>query len=118
MGIQRDDPHSELVRFWCDTFQQHVGAKYPFQGAKDGATLKRLRGIYADDELRTYMATFFEMDDPFFEQGGFSLGIFSACLPKVLLHLKRQLEPPKAVVKPKSALGNVLRYMQRDGTDG
>lgn len=30
----RNDPHAHLVAFWCDLYQSHVGAKYPFNGGK------------------------------------------------------------------------------------
>lgn len=106
---ERSDPHSQIVAFWCDRFEHRVGERYPFASGKDGATIKRLRGIYDDDKVRTLIAAFFEMDDPFFEQAGYSLGCFASCLPKVLMHLKKQAEP-KASDHP---LSNIADYLQR-----
>jgi hypothetical protein len=101
MTDRRDpSPHNELARFWCDTYQRHVGGKYPFNGGKDGAAIKWLRSIYTDDEIRTYMAAFFEMDDEFFQSAGYSMGVFRGCLPKVIQHVKRgpKRELPKNLV--------------------
>lgn len=83
---ERRDPsdHNVLIRYWCDLYVEHVGTKYPFNGGKDGATIKWLRGIYTDDEIRGFMTAFFEMDDPFIVDSGFSLGVFRGCLPKVI----------------------------------
>ena len=82
--LMHDSPHTEMIRFWCDTYQQRTGSKYPFAGGKDGATIKWLRSIYTDEEIRSYMTVFFEMDDDFIQQSGFALGVFRGCLPKVI----------------------------------
>ena len=87
--MTRTDPHAQLVAFWCDRYHQHVGAKYPFNGGKDGNTIKWLRGIYGDDEIRTYMSAFFELEDDFIQQSGYGLGVFRGCLPKVIQFVKR-----------------------------
>ena len=95
MTDRRDpSPHNAIVRFWCDTFERHAGTRYPFAGGKDGKAIKDLRAIYSDDELRTFIAAFFEMDDPFIEQAGHSLGVFRGCLPKVIAHINASKPKP------------------------
>lgn len=98
MTDRRDpSPHNELVRFWCDRYKEHVGFPYPFAGGKDGATIKQLRTLYSDDQLRTFIAAFFEMEDEFISNSGYSLGVFRGCLPKVIAFVSRGLkrETPK-----------------------
>jgi hypothetical protein len=85
MTERRDPaPVNVLIRFWCDEYERHAGAKYPFAGGKDGKTIKDLRAIYSDDDLRTFIAAFFEIDDDFIQNSGYSLGVFRGCLPKVI----------------------------------
>jgi hypothetical protein len=106
----RRDPSQAnvLIRFWCDEYERHAGAKYPFAGGKDGKTIKDLRAIYSDDDLRTYMAAFFEIEDDFIQNSGYSLGVFRGCLPKVIAFVKRGQR--KQV--PKNLTG-IAEWMQR-----
>lgn len=85
-----EDTHNGIIRFWCDTYQREVGAKYPFNGGKDGKTVKWLREMYSDDEIRTYMSAFFELDDDFVRDNGHSLPLFRGCLPKVINFVRRK----------------------------
>jgi hypothetical protein len=105
----RRDPSQAnvLIRFWCDEYERHAGAKYPFAGGKDGKTIKDLRAIYSDDDLRTFIAAFFEMDDEFIQNSGYSLGVFRGCLPKVIRFVK--CGPTQAQVSRSSA--TVLRTL-------
>lgn len=79
-----DGGHTAIVAFWCDTYAAHVGAKYPFNGGKDGKTIKWLRELYGDDDIKAYIVAFFDLDDEFIQQSGFGLGVFRGCLPKVI----------------------------------
>lgn len=79
-----DSAHAALIAFWCDTYFEHVGVKYPFSGGKDGATVKWLRGLYSDEDIKGYMTAFFDSDDDFIQQSGFSLSVFRGCLPKMI----------------------------------
>jgi hypothetical protein len=97
MTDRRDpSPHNELVRFWCDTYQARMGTRYPFQGGKDGATIKWLREMYSDDEIRGFMRGFFEIEDAFIEDAGHSMGVFRATLPKVIQFVRKQQQPKQA----------------------
>lgn len=88
-----EHPIRDLMAFFDARYQEHAGCKYPFMGGKDAKAIKELRETVSDDEIRTYMAAFFEMDDPFFEQGGHSFSIFRACLPKVMQFVRRKSQP-------------------------
>lgn len=94
MTDRRDtSSHNLLIRFWCDEYERRVGAKYPFQGGKDGKTIKWLLELYSEDDARTFMAAFFDLEDDFIQNSGYGLGVFRGCLPKVIQHVKRK---PKA----------------------
>jgi hypothetical protein len=84
-----------LIRFWCDEYERRVGAKYPFQGGKDGKTVKWLLELYSYDDACNFMASFFEMDDDFIQNSGYGLGVFRGCLPKVIQQVKRGQRPDR-----------------------
>jgi hypothetical protein len=80
----------ELLTVFDGLYQKKVGAKYPVNGGKDGALLKQLRAIYSDEDITRFMRAYFEMDDPFFAETGWSLGCFRSCLPKVIAWVNRK----------------------------
>jgi hypothetical protein len=82
-------PIRELLTFWDSRYQEAHHHRYPFSGGKDSKMMKDLREFYSDEQIRSFMAAFFEMEDPFIEQSGHSLGVFRGCLPKVIQHLQR-----------------------------
>lgn len=96
--LTRTDHHAQLVAFWHQLYKENVGAAYFFQGGKDGKTIKDLRAVYSDDEIRSFMAGFFEIEDDFIQNSGYSLGAFRGTLPKVIQFVKRgQQQQPKKV---------------------
>lgn len=102
--------HADLIRFWCDRYKEHVGFAYPFAAGKDGKAIKDLRGMYSDDQLRTFMAAFFEIEDDFIQNSGYSLGVFRGCLPKVITFVARG--PQRAVPKNLQGLDEWMRKRQ------
>lgn len=80
----------ELLTAWDRLYTAKVGARYPVNGGKDGALLKGLRAIYSDEDIARFMTAFFQMEDPFFEQTGWSLGCFRSALPKVIASANRK----------------------------
>lgn len=99
--------HQRIVKAFCDAYERHVGTKYPFNGGKDGKLLKDLLAIYPPDQLETFIAAFFEMDDEFFADAGHSLGVFRSCLPKVIAYVNKGSRP--SVPKP---LQGIARWVQ------
>lgn len=79
-----------LLTFWDEQYKAKVGARYPVNGGKDGKLLKDLRAIYSDEDITRFMSAFFEMEDPFFAEAGWSLGAFRSCLPKVIAWVNRK----------------------------
>ena len=115
MTERRDSSeHNQLIRFWCDTYQERVGVRYPFNGGKDGATVKWLRSMYTDDEIRTFMVAFFDMEDEWIEDKGHSLGLLRSCLPKVIQFVRRgQQQVPK---KAPANLTGIQAWMYKKAT--
>jgi hypothetical protein len=99
MTDRRDpSPHNVLIRFWCDEYEKRIGTKYPFNGGKDAKTIQWLRGLYSDEDIRGFICAFFEIEDEFIQNSGYSLGVFRGCLPKVIQFVNRgQQQAPKKV---------------------
>jgi len=101
-------PIKALLTFWDELYVSHIGARYPFNGGRDSKWVKEWRAVYTDDELKTFMAAFFEIEDDFIQASGYGLGVFRGCLPKVIQFVKRgQLQKTpgvsKQVVEPMKA---------------
>jgi hypothetical protein len=104
-------PIRELLTFWDTRYQEAHHHRYPFSGGKDSKMMKDLREFYSDEQIRSFMAAFFEMDDPFIEQSGHSLGVFRGCLPKVIQFIQRGPAQPKRET-PKNLQG-VEEWLRR-----
>jgi hypothetical protein len=72
-----------LLTHYDAAFRKRFNEKYPVT-AKDAALAKRLLGIYELEQLTEWVDKFFELDDAWIKQTGYSFGVFSACLPKVI----------------------------------
>lgn len=96
-----------LLAFFDELHLQKVGHRYPVNGAKDGKLLKDLRAIYTDEQLQSFMVAFFTIEDEFIEQAGYSIGVFRACLPKVLKWMRNQDQP-----KLSKSTNNVIQGMK------
>lgn len=89
-----EHPIRDLLAEFDRLYQQHSGSRYPFNGGRDSKMMKDLLVMYSEPEIRSFMAAFFEMDDPFIEQSGHSLGVFRGCLPKIIRHLNGATKRP------------------------
>jgi hypothetical protein len=107
-----------LMVHWDTLYQGKVGAKYPFNGGRDGKWIKEWRAIYSDEDITKFMTAFFQMDDPFFVEAGWSLGCFRGCLPRVIAYVNRG---GSVAVNWNKAPKGILRAIDRvreDGWDG
>ncbi len=82
-------PIRDVLAYFDVTYQQYVGTRYPINRGKDSKLVKDLLAIYSEPQLRTFIAAFFEMDDPFIVDSGYSIGVFRGCLPKVIAAVNR-----------------------------
>jgi hypothetical protein len=80
-----------LLSYYDALYQEKFGARYPVT-AKDCALAKRLLGLYSLEQLTGWIDRFFDTDDAWIKQTGYSFGVFSACLPKVIVMSTNQRE--------------------------
>lgn len=90
-------PIRDLLAFYDQCYQRHLGDRAPINGAKDSAILKQLMTTYSEDKLRTYIAAFFECPDPFIRQSGYTIGVFKACMGKVIQFANKR-QPAKPAI--------------------
>jgi hypothetical protein len=109
---------NHLMAIWCQLYLGKVKAKYPVSGPRDGRILKDIRGIYDETEIETYMQAFFSMNDPFFEDCGWSLTCFKGCLPKIVAHTTRKLRQAGAESVQDIRVLRAIDRVREDGWDG
>lgn len=66
------------------------GIPAPIVGKKDGPLAARLLKRYEFDQLSTWARLYFVTPDPFIQQSGYTFGVFSACLGKVIQFERRR----------------------------
>lgn len=80
---ESNSPHSRCVAFFCDSWRDKYGDKYPFDGGKDGSTvrdiLKHLGG--SEDRFREVVGRYLSDPDPFAAGKRHPLGILRSQLP-------------------------------------
>lgn len=79
---QRNDDHGRIVQYFDAAFKEKTGKKYHWTG-KDFKLIKLLLDDITIDELLGYCKTFFEVEDDFVKQAGFSVGVFHGCINKL-----------------------------------
>jgi hypothetical protein len=84
MAIPKD-----VLILYDNQFRQKFGAKAPI-GGKEAAIAKWLVSQYSQEQVGDWLKVFFDSPDPFIRQSGYSLGVFKACLPKVIAAASRQ----------------------------
>ena len=73
-----------LLAYYDFRYQKRFGVKAPIVGAKDAALAKRLLGTYTQAQLEGWVDRFFQSDDQFIQQSGYTFGVFSSCIGKVI----------------------------------
>lgn len=73
-----------LLSRYDEAFQKKFGAPAPIVAHKDAPLAKRLLARYTPEQLGEWLDTFFSMRDPFIQQSGYTFGVFSSCLGKVI----------------------------------
>jgi hypothetical protein len=104
---RKDHPIRELMAFFDLLYESQAGMRYPFNGGRDAKVFKELRETYSDEQIRAFIGAFFEIQDDFIEQSGYSVAVFRGCLPKVIAFIRNG---PKA--KPNNLAG-IAEYLQQ-----
>lgn len=81
---EADPTIKQFIDFWHQEYLDRFENKYVFTG-KDGALVKRLLGSYQVDQLKSLAISFFETGDSWIKtNGGFTLGVFSSQINKII----------------------------------
>jgi hypothetical protein len=75
----------DAIALYHEHFVAKYGRKPEINGAKDGATLKRLIQHRGYDEVADLLRRFFETDDAFIENSGRTIGVFSSVVNKLIV---------------------------------
>src|SRR5688572_22432741 len=78
------NPVQQLIEEFNEAFLDKFGTKAPIVRGKDHKLAKLLLERYELDQLKGWAWKFFTVDDAFIKQSGYSFGVFSACLGKVI----------------------------------
>lgn len=86
MQKQRSEPNPvhQLISEYDEAFSEKFGTRAPVVRGKDHRLAKQLLERYELDQLRGWVWKFFAVDDAFIKQSGYTFGVFSACLGKVI----------------------------------
>lgn len=80
-------PTNPNIRLFIDgfynSFKEKTGAPYLVSG-KDGSLVKRLLGTYSLSGLSLLKDRFFSIEDPFIEKAGYTIGVFSSQINKII----------------------------------
>jgi len=80
-----DSAIRDFIDFWHVEYLRRFDEKYNFSGNRDGATVKRLLGIYNLDRLKDLALQFFNSQDDWIKrQGGYTIGVFSTQINKII----------------------------------
>jgi hypothetical protein len=81
--------HKTAIEYFVQKYQAKVGAKYLFDGGKDGKLVKTLLGAWGLDGFKTLTDWFFVSGDPFITQkAGYTIGVMKALANKLMQEIQ------------------------------
>ena len=89
--LEKKDTNPDIKRFidwYSDRFLSTFNEKPVIEGGKDGTIVKRLLGSYGLDKLKVLAEAFFESDDEWIKETGYTLGVFSKVINKLIVSQK------------------------------
>jgi len=75
----------EFLKFFGNLFQQKFGQPYTASFAKEGKLLRRLLKLHPLGRLQELAEKFFSSKDPFIQNSGFTIGVFSSQINKLAI---------------------------------
>ena len=76
-------PHKQVIDHYHNKFLSIFGEKPLIDGGKDGATVKKLLQNCSAERLIELLDKFFELDDPFIRESGYTIGVFKTQINKL-----------------------------------
>lgn len=89
----RGAPVKVAIDYYHDKFVDKFGEKPIIAGKKDGNLMKQLVSTYGIDKVRELLDKFFEVDDEFINQSGYTVGVFFSQANKLLTLKARRATP-------------------------
>jgi hypothetical protein len=104
-------PFREFTDYYCRSFEDHFQQKYAFAKAKDGQSVKRiLAGPHSIDQILELIKRFFESDDAWIRDTGYTITAFESQINKLAINNGKQMP------KSKQALHDWANKQRGDGT--
>jgi len=72
-----------FLDWWVNRYEKLHGTPYHLNGGKDGKITQRLLETYQLEHLTEMAETFLQMDDPFIEKAGRTVGVFNSMANKL-----------------------------------
>jgi len=94
-GVSKDTPLPALkflIDYYYEKFKEKFGVPPIISRGKDGALLKELLLNLTDKDLVVLMNHFFESEDPFIKQSGYTIGVFKTQINKLITQTKSKKE--------------------------
>lgn len=92
------NPHIQFVEYAFKKFKEKTGEKLFFHGKKDGAIVKKLLSTYGLEKLKELWDVFMQSDDQFIRKAGYSIGVFSTQINKLVCTRKASTTKPQVVL--------------------
>lgn len=89
--VQNSNPGTKpVLNYYKTKFEQKFKSTPTITYTKDGAIIKSLLNTYGEEKLKGLIDVFFESDDPFIKNSGYTIGVFKTVINKLLINNKKQ----------------------------
>jgi len=105
-----EHPIREFLGFYQERFEARFGGKPNLQGGKDAKLVQGLLRRYGEEVLRRYLVAFLASDDEFIQRSGYTLGVFSVCLNKVIVQGGNG-QPPRLMPRTQANVAALQRFV-------
>jgi len=82
-AVKTPSPHKQVIEHYHNKFLSIFGEKPLIDGGKDGNIIKKLLQNCSADRLIELLDKFFELDDPFIRESGYTIGVFKTQINKL-----------------------------------
>lgn len=100
----------DLLAVYDAEYRKRYQTAAPIVGKKDAPLAARLLKLYSFDELSSWLRLYFDVPDKFIQNSGYTFGVFSACIAKVIQFDRRR--SARVVAAPVVATDAVVRVMR------
>ena len=104
-GHEKPASSHALLAVYEAEFQRRFKTPAPIVWRKDAPNAARLLRRYSLQQLSAWVPLYFDVPDQFIQQGGFTFGIFTSCIAKVMQYARRieAAQAHRVVQQPPSA---------------